>query len=875
MGEHTYSRVGCGSVRSGDSLRRTRVALGVVLTLLQGVGTDCGFAADSPQRVGGGIPAVRRAAGFGSLNGFVANHGQWSADVRFVGVAGGIEATLLDDALVFRPAPLVDRGVLKGDAAWETSERPAPIVLRLPGAANVLGEDPLVTRHHFLLGSDRSRWAKDVPGYRRVHYRDVAPGIDLVLRVETDVSTRVERFVYDVVVAPGADLESFSMNFEGLSGTPDLDGRVLFLPVSSGMIEHRLGASWEIDPVTGARMPVEARYAISVETPATAIVGYEVTNRDPSRALVIDPSLAWATYVGGVSQEFPKEIKVDASGATYLACNTPFGTPTTPSSYTPVSTPSSNVWIGKLSSDGSALLWATFLGGEWSENVVDFDIDTDGTIVVLGGTQSATFPVTEGAYQTNYLGTPHVKGEPFITRLTPDGSSLVWSTFYGGPDSEETRALALFPNGDVLIACQPTVAQPGATLGVFDPVFTEKKEFLARLKGDGTQVIFHTYFLATTILDMVIDADENIYFAGEIAGMDGVLPATPGAFKTSTSAGPTKLDGFIAKMSPDGTFLHWATYLGGESKADTIYGLAIDAARAVYVVGDTSSADYPVTPGAFALTEGGNTDGFVTKLLPNGSNLVWSTYLGGSCCQAGGYQRDLGVDRSGNVITVGSTNEMNFPITADAFQPYYIGSFPSGDLNVTKLDAFGETLVYSTYFGGSGTDYFPKVALGPDQSPHVVGMSYSSDAPVTVGSYARNNGGDADLLIAKFDLEPLPWEVMGGGKKGTNDTPNLAGGGWLTPGAPTRISLRGAANSAPAILFAGLQAIDVPVLGGTFVPAPAVVVPLSTHATGGFDLPFAWPNAPVGISLYMQVWVADPGATGGWSASNALKATAQ
>jgi hypothetical protein len=227
------------------------------------------------------------------------------------------------------------------------------------------------------------------------------------------------------------------------------------------------------------------------------------------------------------------------------------------------------------------------------------------------------------------------------------------------------------------------------------------------------------------------------------------------------------------------------------------------------------------------------------------------------------------------VITVGSTNEMNFPITADAFQPYYIGSFPSSDLNLTKLDAFGETLVYSTYFGGSGTDYFPKVALGPDQSPHVVGMSYSSDAPVTDGSYATTHGGDADLLIAKFDLEPLPWEVMGSGKKGTNDTPNLAGGGWLTPGAPTRLSLRGAANSAPAILFAGLQAIDVPVLGGTFVPAPAVVVPLSTHATGGFDLPFAWPNAPVGISLYLQVWVADPGATGGWSASNALKATAQ
>lgn len=813
-------------------------------------------------------PAVRQTYGIRSLNGFVVNHGQWPSNVRFVGVAGGIEATLLDDAIVLRPvAPDPESG----------REWPAPMILRLPESAQatLLGEYPLPTRHHFFLGSERARWASDVPGYQHVVYADVVSGIDLVFRTEVDPESKQERFVYDLALDPGTDLGAFSLAIEGLVADPIVNGATIELPAIAGIVEHRLGASWEVDPATGERIPVEARYVLQGRSESVPAIGYEVTGRHPLRALVIDPSLEWATYVGGATQDYPRAIEVDPAGATFLAGTTPYGAPTTPGSFMPNATPVNNGWVGKLSPDGSTLQWATYLGGDANEVLLDLAVDTDGTVVAFGATRSVDFPVTAGAYQTEYLGDPNFKGELFITRLTPDGNSLIWSTFYGGPDTEEVRAVALFPNGDVLFAAQPNVATPDATPGVFDPVFSPKKEFLVRLSADGTQRIFQTYFLATGIFDLEIDSDSNIYFAGEIAGIDGVLPATPGSFKPSTSASATKLDGFIAKMHPMGTHLHWATYFGGESKSDSIQGLAIDAARAVYVVGDTSSADFPVTPGAFAMTEGGSTDGFVSKLLPDGSGLVWSTYLGGSCCSAGGYQHAVEVDSAGNVVSVGSTNESNFPITPDAFQPFFNGAFPSPDLNLTKFDAFGESLIYSTYFGGSGTDYFPKLRLGPDQDPYLLGMCYSSDAPITDGAFSQTASGDAEFLVAKFDLETLPWAVLAGGKKGTKDTPNLAGGGWLTPGSPARLSMRGGTVSTTGLIFVGLTRIDAPVLGGTFVPSPDIIVPIPTNAAGGFDLPFTWPAVPHGMNFYFQVWLPDPGGTGGYSASNAMMATSR
>jgi hypothetical protein len=280
-------------------------------------------------------------------------------------------------------------------------------------------------------------------------------------------------------------------------------------------------------------------------------------------------------------------------------------------------------------------------------------------------------------------------------------------------------------------------------------------------------------------------------------------------------------------------------------------------------------------PGAFDQTPSSDSDnGFAAKLLPGGTGLVWSTYIS-ACCGGVTLQWDIAVDTAGNAISVGSSNEPNFPTTSDAFQPVYIGGFPASDAHLTKFDAFGETLIYSTYFGGGGSDNLPVVTLDAAQDPVIALRSGSSGIPVTPGAYDTSYGGGVDTVVAKFDLDLLPWQVLSGGLAGAKDAPNLAGGGKLVPGMPARLSVRGAAPSAPASLIAGLSSANLAFKGGTMVPFPSFILPLATNAQGSLDLPFTWVSVPAGIPIWVQFWIKDIGAPTGFAATNALRMTSQ
>jgi hypothetical protein len=156
-----------------------------------------------------------------------------------------------------------------------------------------------------------------------------------------------------------------------------------------------------------------------------------------------------------------------------------------------------------------------------------------------------------------------------------------------------------------------------------------------------------------------------------------------------------------------------------------------------------------------------------------------------------------------------------------------------------------------------------------------MGLTVGSGFPVTPGAYDTTFNGSTDASVVKFDLELLPWLVMGGGLKGAVDTPNLAGTGKLIPSTPARVSVRGAAASAPASIIVGLAAANLPFKGGTMVPFPTLIVTLATNVQGSLDLPFTWTGVPAGINLYIQVWIKEVGAPTGFSATNALRMTSQ
>lgn len=506
---------------------------------------------------------VRRAGPIAALAGFVPNAGQWSEDVLFVARRGGIEATLFRDALAFRPLRDLDR------------DEPllAALMLRLPeGVELVDGEGVLPTQHHFL---NQVPTVTHVQGFERVIYRDVAPGIDLVLRTDDAY------FAYDLHVAPGADLDALTLTFEGATAPRVRTDCVLEVDTAHGVVEQRIGAAWQIDPKSGARTDIPSSFRLPTSVGEGVRLGFSAPGRNLEAPFVLDPTLVYTTYVGGSSQEYLNDMDVGPDGAVYLTGRaTPApDAPTTIGAYQPETAGEYDAWLGKLSPDGSTLEWGTFLGGSLTEEPFGVHVDHDGSVVVTGNTWSVDFPTTPESVQPIIGGTPN--SEIFVTRLAPDGSYIIWSTFYGGPSLDPFRGSALMPSGDVLIATSPDDPTPPATPGAYDNVWSDTDQALIRISADGTTLVFQTYFNSGAIRAFAFDSESNIYYGGSVGT---TLPSTPGTFQEQPTPGGTGGDAFIAKMNATGTQLLWATYLGG-SKSDSIQGMAIDATGAVYVTG--------------------------------------------------------------------------------------------------------------------------------------------------------------------------------------------------------------------------------------------------------------------------------------------------
>jgi hypothetical protein len=800
-------------------------------------------------------PTPSLGGGIASLNGFVENKGQWPDEVLFFARRGGVEATVLRDALAFRPLP-----------SSEDEPAPAPLVFHLPGDADgrvVEGLDRVVTKHHFLLGDQH---ASDAAGFERVALRGVLPGVDVVLRADGGA------FEYDLALMPGASLDDFVVEVEGAGALEVCEPDVLVLHTEAGKVEQRIRASWQGEE----REPVACHFRVLEATNGRQCFGFEATDWDRALALVLDPSLVYLTYVGGSGQELLIEAEMDAAGAMYLLAKSAGGTPVTPGSLQGGAT-GSEAWIGKLSPDGSTLEWATFLGGSHTEDPRDLALGANGSVVVIGGTWSPNFPVTAGAFKELIGAGGITKSDMFVSCLAPAGDSLLWSTFYGGETSETGWACAIYPDGDVLLAFRPLSADPPSTPGALDEIYETGDQALVRLSADGTQCLWQTYFRVSTINDLLIDEDSNAYFVGHIFDSEAPLMTTPGVYKETMAPGDT--DGYITKLDPEGKHLIWSTYLGGEpgvgsSGNDGIYGVALDASGAVYVAGSTESETFPTTPGAFQRGLSGGSEGFAAKLLPNGTTLAWSTYIGASGFAGFTSMVDVKVDGAGNALCFGHANEPVFPVTADAFQPVFIGPLPSsGDTLLCKLDVIGESLLYATWLGGNGTDVAGKLGVS-EEGDVCAAFRAGPLLPTTDAAYQTTYAGSGDLAVARFDFEVLPWTILEDGLAGA-DMPSLVGVGPLTAGTATRLAVRGAPALAQAWMVAGVLELGLPFLGGTLVPFPTVVVPLVTGSLGEVDFTFLWPAAPAGTTVFFQVWTPDPLAPQGWSASHGLKATSQ
>jgi len=388
------------------------------------------------------------------------------------------------------------------------------------------------------------------------------------------------------------------------------------------------------------------------------------------------------------------------------------------------------------------LYYSTYLGGTNDDEVRSLAVDANGNAYVTGETSSTDFPTSSGVLDTALAGLK----DAYVTKLNPTGSALVYSTYLGGAGNELGRAIKVDAAGNAYVAGETTSADfaitPGAVQGTLGGM---TDGFIIKLNPSGSALIYSTY-LGGASDDrgeaIAIDAAGNAYVTGRTASK--AFP-TVGAIQTSLNG---RSDAFVAKLDPTGSSLAFSTYLGGGGD-DKGSGIAVDAAGNVFVAGETASANFPTTPGAFRTTPpGGTLDAYFTKLNPTGSALVYSSYLGGT-----GSDRVLAVALdtldNPNLYLTGRTTSTDFPTTPGAFRTTPPGGAHDGF--VAKVNSTGSALAFSTYLGGTGDDQGEGIAVDGSGSVYVTGETGSADFPTTVGAIRVTLAGITDAYVVKLN----------------------------------------------------------------------------------------------------------------------------
>ena len=715
---------------------------------------------------------------------------------------------------------------LNANSAALNPERQAPAVLRMRlvganAAAKVTGLEELPGKSNYFIGNDPGKWRTNVPNYAMVKYADVYPGVDLVYYGNQG------QLEYDLVVQPGADLSRIAFDIRVVRETPgahhdgplrvDANGNLVVGTEGGEVIFHKpvvyqLATNYEPRP----KELIDGKYILT----SGHEIRFQVGAHDPSKPLVIDPTLAYSTYLGGSGIDFGQNIAVDASGNAYvtgLTLSSDF--PITTGAFQTTLRGGEDAFVSKLNANGSALLYSTYLGGSGTDFGQSIALDALGNAYVTGGTGSTDFPTTTGAFQITLPGVV----DAFVSKLNADGSALLYSTYLGGSGTlchDFGQGIALDGSGNAYVTGAAGSSDFPTTAGTLQTTSGGGcgDAFVSKLNVAGSALLYSTYLGGAQFdqgTGIAVDASGNAYVTGYTGSSN--FPITAGAFQTSFGGGPlgSRFDAFVSKLNADGSALVYSTYLGGRG-FDQGTSIVIDESGNGYVTGHTLSPNFPTTAGAFKTIYPGGDDAFVSKLNADGSALVYSTYLGGSGTNFS-ISPDFGiaVDASGEAYVTGRTDSSNFPTTPGAFQTTFGGRL---DAFVSKLNAVGSALVYSSYLGGSGLDGGSRIALDALGNAYITGStgpgcfpSCPDNFPTTTGALQTTfGGGFDDAFVSKFSFG-IPFSSFSGkleldaedGSFNLNARFTLGAGGIINP--PTQ----------PVSLMIGSYSVTIP--GGSFV----------------------------------------------------------
>jgi photosystem II stability/assembly factor-like uncharacterized protein len=803
-----------------------------------------------------------------------------------------------------------------GRTKGEKAAAPEKAVLRMKlegtnSEAEAEGLDELPGKTNYFIGNDPRKWQTNIPSYARVMYRDVYPGVDLIYYA------RQQQLEYDFVIAPGVDPGSIRLNFEGAQGIEvDAEGD-LVLRTEAGDVRQRKPVVYQ--EVDGAKREIPSRYEIKGEQR----VGFHVEAYDPSKPLIIDPVLLYSTYLGGSYYDEGVSIAVDAAGNAYVAGLTyssdfPVVNPVSDTG---------DVFVSKLNRDGSALIYSTYIGGA-SVNSPSIAVGTDGCAYITGSTYATDFPTVNAVQATlggtvdpfavklspdgsaliysTYLGgsddedgsgiAVDADGDAYVTgytfskdfpvtnafQATKTGNQAFRSTNSGGSWSASDSGLSLVHQlFDIAIdPAHPATLYSATNQGVFK---STDRGTTWRLAGTDPDISLASYSNSNLAVD---PSDTSIIFVGtddglfkstdggdtwaetlsgynESLAIDPVQPSTIyagapdpassgyGALFKSTDGGSNweamyiyadfgfQLDVSSVAVNPvNNSILYAGTFSGGiyrstdsgaswdfldglttdvgtvtdlvinplnpsiiyasasglgdysgsgvykstdrgnhwqvvnnglPSTLTYIHKLAIDPVHPSVLYAASLSGIYKTTDSAahwsaattgmtkqlargividptatskvYAVTDNLE-DAYVTKLSPSGSTRLYSTFLGGDGTDRGS---GIALDSAGAAYLTGLTDSPNFPLENPL--PTH-----SGPIFVTKLDATGASLAYSTRLGGSdGYDQSSGITVDPSGNAYVTGQAQSSDFPVTPGAFQMTPDGVTDAFVTEIN----------------------------------------------------------------------------------------------------------------------------
>jgi hypothetical protein len=661
----------------------------------------------------------------------------------------------------------------RGNASRPRLAQTRTLRLEFAGAnpdARISGIGELPGKVNYFIGNNPALWRTGLPLFTQVRVDKIYAGVDLVYYCNQ------QRLEYDFVVAPRADPRAISMRVTGADGLRvDAQGDLVF---SLGNDEIRQPKPLIYQTVAGTRKAIAGGYRPMDEH----TVSFWIGNYDRELPLVIDPILSYSTFLGGSGADSGWDIGLDTNGFVYvtgstMSANLQVTTGAYDAHYSGGTAFGGDVFVAKLNNQGSQLEYLTYLGGKGDDAAYGLSVDSAGNAYLTGSTSSPDFPFLNGV-SNRISGAPYPSSsvypqDAFVTEIDPSGSNLIFSTYLGGTDTDIGLGIAVDTSGFIYVTGVTYSSNFPAIGGIQTNSYHGGSDaFVTKLTPSGSGFVYSTYLGGNSSENgegIVADAVGSAYLTGFTYSTNFPITTNalqvylnnPGVDATNHILGSS--DAFLTTLNSNGDAVVYSTFLGGVLN-EIGFRIALDPRTNLFIAGSSQSTNFPMFPASNTNLQQGVSssnflsDVFVTKFGGAGTNLIYSAMFGGTGIDQAW---DLAVDSGGNAHVVGESYSTDFP-TVDTFGRLRAFNSGGADAFVAVLNSDGTALVRSAYLGGSGSDFGNGIEVDAAGNDYIVGATYSTNFPTTLGTVQPTFGGTNDAFIAKILVTPTLAETISG-----------------------------------------------------------------------------------------------------------------